>query len=136
MEYVKGLVGILILANVFLSFFLISSPSGPTGYCILGTQCNSVQSSEYGEIFGIKVSWFGFTSFLGLLIIYLLSEYKKIPGKIFTISVVLGALFALYFIYLQFFILENICSTCMVIDGFMIIIASARIYDNIKRKNN
>jgi len=134
MEYIKGLIGILILADIILSFSLITPTSGLAGFCILGNQCNSVQNTQYGEFLGIKLGWLGFIAFSCLLIIYLITQRKRKYQKYFLASVSLGSLFALYFIYLQLFVLKKICATCMVIDSMMIAIAVISIYDFIKNK--
>ena len=58
-----------------------------------------------------------------LFILYVLEIKNKIPYKYFVTITLLGLLLAVYFIFLQIFIIGKICSTCFIIDFFAMIIA-------------
>ncbi|MAG24368.1 hypothetical protein CMI47_02215 [Candidatus Pacearchaeota archaeon] len=122
MKYTQGLILILILLNVFLAAFIIYTESTETYVCAKGFSCESVLNSKYSETFGIKTSYLGLTYFLVLLLTYTLTYHKKIPQKYFTILAAIGALYAIYFLYIQAFVLKAFCSNCLVVDIAAIII--------------
>ena len=99
--------------------------------------CESVQGGEYGRILGVKTSQAGPFAFLILLISYI---YGNVKGKYkdnfieaYYLFVVLGTLFALYFLYVQFFILKQFCSTCLIID-FTVILVGILSYIQYRRR--
>lgn len=114
----------LIIANVFISGYLIYSDLvGKTGICLTGQACKIVQTSQFSSILGINLSYIGFSSFIFLLIVYLLSFKNKTNYTIFLIFSIIGGLFALYLLTLQFLVIKAICSTCLAIDIFTLTIA-------------
>lgn len=119
-----GLLLFLIVVEIFLSsnIAFFSQSGNGTYFCSSGSSCEEIQNSEYGSILGIKVSYFGFFSFLFLFIVLIFSiKFKKLE-QFFLLVAFIGFLFSIYFIYIQFFILKNICQNCMIIDSIMIII--------------
>ncbi len=80
----------------------------------IASDCGKVLRSSYSVMFGIPLAVFGIIqySFL-LLVIILLAVYRK---KIFAYWVILqsmiGAIFSLYFMYIQIGILKSICTYC------------------------
>ncbi len=80
--------------------------------------CNTVQNSQYAQTLGIKNSNYGILIFSLLIIITITHIFKptKNKKKIINLSIILGALISLYFIYLQKYILKSYCKYCMVID--------------------
>lgn len=128
MTYLKKLVLLLIITEIFLSAFIIYEDYSGTYKCITG-DCKEVQNSEYGQIFGIKVSVIGLTSFVALLGLWLLSHKNTKMQKLFLTATAIGALGAIYFISVQLFILKKICSNCIAIDITIIIIAILSLYE-------
>ncbi|MBX4196266.1 hypothetical protein KW805_01625 [Candidatus Pacearchaeota archaeon] len=135
MRYTQGLIGLLILAELVLAGSVLWGDYHQETVCVFGSGCSEVQHSIYSTILGIKVSMFGFISFILLAILYVLSHTKTIKPIVFVSVAKLGAFFSLYFLIIQFFVLKKICSTCLVIDIMMILIASLAIYDLLKNKN-
>lgn len=134
---------LLIFTIVFNGYLAFASTSGSV-ICLTGegdhSGCSSVQNSKYGEIFGIKVIWFGLIAFIVLLVLYFLAfgkrKYDKSTHYLYMTFTSIGAIFAIYFIYVQKFILDTFCSSCLVIDSAMIIIyaLSAIEFYKIKRR--
>ena len=123
MEYFKGLILFLIIANITLSSYIIYTDlTGKEGLCLTGQDCKIVQNSSYSSIFGIKLSYFGLISFIILLIIFILYIKNKVNLLLFKLVTFLGVLFAFYFLYLQIFVIKAICSTCLTIASIAIII--------------
>ncbi|MFA6533227.1 MAG: quinone-dependent dihydroorotate dehydrogenase [Patescibacteria group bacterium] len=79
------------------------------------SDCGKVLRSSYSVMFGIPLAVLGVTQYIFLLlIIVFLFKYKK---RIFIYWLILqsmvGAIFSLYFVYLQLVILKSICIYCM-----------------------
>jgi uncharacterized membrane protein len=133
MEYKKGLIGMLILVNLFLSGYLAYIyTTNDRGFCLTGEGCNLVQDSEYSKIFGIQLPWFGLLSFVLLLAVYYLDTKNNIDNRILPTISLIGSIFAMYFLYVQIFIIGALCSTCLVTDLFTILIAVLVLTDFIK----
>lgn len=83
------------------------------------TSCYAVQQSGYKETLGINNSYFGLIAFsiLGILALYQIHEPKKWVKKVLTYGIVIGALFAGYFFYLQFYVINAICRYCFIVDS-------------------
>ena len=137
MEYRRGLIGLLIIFNIILSGVLIYNDKAGSDICLTGGSCELVQNSQYSQLFGLKLTNLGviaFTALLGLYIIYL-KKLNKHLERLFILASIIGALMALSFMYLQFFLIGATCSNCMIIDSFAIIIALLALYDLKKKKN-
>jgi uncharacterized membrane protein len=112
----KAILAIFILAIIssgILSFVSVEQACGG-----VQTTCYAVQTSQYEQTFGIKNAYVGLFIFSIMAILTFL--YIKNPSKskkqMITLGIIGGALFALYFLYIQFFILDALCKYCMVID--------------------
>ncbi|MBS3089990.1 hypothetical protein J4461_03900 [Candidatus Pacearchaeota archaeon] len=119
----------LIAINLILSLYLVYSDSSSNAFCIIGKNCDSVQNSAYGNLFGVKLSWIGVVAFTFLLILYYLSHRSYTRYKLFAASALLGAILAAYFIIIQAFVLKQVCSSCIVIDAVMLIITGMSVYE-------
>ncbi len=81
----------------------------------IASDCGKVLRSSYSIMFGVPLAVFGVIQYSFLLIaIILFAIYRK---KIFIYWLILqsaiGAIFSLYFIYIQLVILNSICTYCM-----------------------
>ncbi len=102
-----------IIASGILSFVSVEQACGG-----IQTTCYAVQTSQYEQTFGIKNAYIGLFIFSLLAILTFMhikspSKYKK---QILTLGIIGGTIFTLYFLYLQFFVLNAMCRYCMVID--------------------
>lgn len=132
MKYWKGLILILILAEICVSIFSVyESYTGFTA-CFSGFNCKTVQSSAYASIGGIKLSWIGLIAFSVLLITFILAYKRNISYKLFWLGTIIGCIGAIYLISIQTFVLKTFCSSCLAIDALMIIIGIATLTDFIK----
>lgn len=124
MNKLERITWFIIMIDVLISIYLVYSSYTQTAYCLFDGDCNSVQNSIYGTIFGIKLSWFGLFSFLTLLVVFIIEKKKptaRMRNVFFTLTIV-GSIFAAYFILIQLFVLKQICTFCIVIDSIMILI--------------
>ena len=126
----------LIIFEIIITAYLLFSGTGNSYLCLDNSSCSSVQNSIYGKIFGVKLSLFGSLSFIILLSAYLLMIKGRIKYEKFLFLGIIGLILALYFIYLQIFVLKEICSSCMVIDIGMIMIFFLILWDYRKVKKN
>ena len=115
-----------ILFSIFLISLIISSviTFTPTpAICDPNEGCDAVLTSSYAETLGVKNSAIGMIAFGILTIITLLQIRNKSHKKrnFIFLGIVIGSLIALYFIFIQAFILKVWCKYCMVVDIGMII---------------
>lgn len=122
---IKVAILVLLLAEIIMSVSLAYENWKRTDetLCIIGESCTSVQSSIYGEIFGLKVSYMAVFVFIVLLVMYF------VHSKLFIFGIAVGTVVSLYFIALQIFVLKEICTSCMFIDGTMLIIFGLALWE-------
>lgn len=99
------------------SYLSLKQLSGSSVVCSIYEvdSCSNVLTSEYSKLFDIPLSIWGFGYYLTLFIlilIYSASTDKKFFKALFGMSI-FGFLFSLRLVYLQFFVIENICFYCM-----------------------
>lgn len=100
--------------------------------CIVTEGCSLVRHSAYSTILGIKVSLFGLIASIALLALFL-NKKHKVAKNLFPILAYIGSLFAIYFISVQLFVIKAICSTCLIVDIVVIIIAALVFYNQKRR---
>lgn len=120
-KVVSLIIIVLIILEIAMSSYLIYKDATSSNVCFIGSDCNQVQNSQYGQIFGIKLPYYGVLAFFILLIVYFINT------KFFKILTSVGAIISLILIFIQFFILKKICINCMFVDIAMIIIFLASI---------
>jgi uncharacterized membrane protein len=105
--------GICFIMSAILSFMTPEQACGG-----VETTCYAVQTSEYESTLGVNNSYFGLIAFsiLGILALYQIREPKKTIKKLMNYGIIAGAIFASYFLYLQFFVIDALCRYCMVVD--------------------
>ena len=107
---------VLILLNIALSSLIFYYSTQGETFCTFGDFCATVQSSSYGNLFGMPVSLFGIFSFALLFVLYILTLKTTAFEPYFVFSAIIGSLFALYFIFIQLFLLRAFCFSCLIID--------------------
>jgi len=128
------LVSILLLVALASSAILAFEPLSVV--CNAEQGCALVQNSVYAYTFGIKNSLYGVGIFSVLLLLALLQIFKH-SGKMerfLKSSLIVGSAVAVYFLFLQIFILHAYCKYCIVVD-LSVILALLVIYSP-KRKIN
>ena len=104
---------ICFIASTILSFIPPKEACGGSE-----TGCYIVSQSEYAQTIGINNCYFGLIAFSVLIIltIHHLLKPKKYKKQLILVGLIIGSIFALYFIYLQFIIIQACCHYCMVVD--------------------
>lgn len=122
---------ILILLTISLISSIILSLDQNSSFCNIGGGCDIVKNSTYASTFGIKNYYYGIVVFTFLIIITLMHIHKKSDNKyrILALGLLTSSAIAIYFIFLQIFILKAFCSFCMVVD-ISILIATAVFMSN------
>ena len=111
--------------KIFLVIFILAlissiliTANASTGLCKPGNGCDTVNSSVYGTTFGIKNSVYGIFifSFMIFLTLIHIKKPNRHTRRILHLLVIIGSLIALYFMYLQFFVIKAMCEFCLVVD--------------------
>jgi uncharacterized membrane protein len=102
-----------LIASIILSFIPLEQACGGTS-----NSCSTVQTSNYESLFWIKNSYLGMIGFsiLSVLTISHLRNPKRLKKLIISTGIILAALLAVYFLYLQFFVINAVCKYCIVVD--------------------
>lgn len=105
------------VASLVLSFVSLEQACGtnPNGGL---SDCTIVNTSKYETTFGIKNAHLGLIAFpiLALLAILELKKSRKYQRTILNLGIMIGSAFALYFLYIQFFVLKAVCKYCLIVD--------------------
>ena len=106
-----------------LGISLIITFTNPALICGEEKGCDLVLQSKYSSTLVIKNSIYGIPLFALMSIITIMQLYSpsKAKRKIISLAIKGGALVALYFIYLQIFIIKAFCQYCLVIDISLLI---------------
>lgn len=106
---------LLSLVGIVDSIYLTTKHYNASYICSVNG-CEEVLASSYATIFNIPVAILGiiFYSIILLAAITYISQRNKFSLRILTIIPVLGFLFSLWLVYLQLFIIQSICTYCMV----------------------
>lgn len=112
---------LFILFSISLIASLVLSLTSTPLICAKG--CDIVQTSSYAKTLGIKNSIYG--TFIFLILIYLtfleIQNHDKIRKDLIHYSVIMGSAIAVYFLYIQTFILNAWCKYCLVVDFSLIV---------------
>ena len=89
---------------------------GAIPFCVITTGCETVLTSEWHKIFGIPVAFIGaiYYLFLFLLTIAYLDSGRRGLMLLAASATPIGFIASIWFVYLQFFVLKEICSYCVV----------------------
>jgi uncharacterized membrane protein len=83
--------------------------------CVITTGCETVLTSEHSVIFGIPTALLGSFYYLLLFLLAVFSlDMKRGIIRFAAFLTPIGFLASLYFVYLQLFVIKEICSYCVV----------------------
>lgn len=98
----------------------------------IASDCGKVLRSSYSVVFGIPLAAFGVVqySFLLIAILTLIILRKRVLIYWIIFQSMIGAIFSLYFMYLQLIILKSICTYCTLsaLISFIIFIISYKMF--------
>ena len=84
-----------------------------TSFCITGSSCDIVRLSGYSSIYGIPVSLIGLIGYFGLFIITVSNISDRIKWLTIYFISLPGLVFSIYLTYVEVFVLNAICSFCL-----------------------
>lgn len=130
--WISSLIG-LIVSGYLTYVKLFNQPI----YCTPGLgDCQTVNSSQWSELWGIPIALFGMISYLAILLLVFISPripFLKMYNKFFVFGIgTFGFLYSLYLTYLELFIIKTICQWCLVSAICMTIIFIFSIF-NLRR---
>lgn len=134
MKKIDKAIFLFILIVIIISSYLaiIDIFSVDTPFCLTGKSCDIVKNSIYSTLLGIKLSFIGLFYSIVLVVSFLLKINKKLDFEYFTLISGIGAVFAVYFLYIQLFIIGKICTNCVIVDVSIIIIFILTLVKNNK----
>ena len=128
-------IALLALAGLSIALYLWLHKIGVIGDLQCGTgDCEYVQTSPYGALFGVPVAFYGVVGYALILAVALAglqpaSLGRRWPTRLLAVLAVGGFLFTLYLTYIELFVLHAICRWCVasavVITAITIVAGSA-----------
>jgi uncharacterized membrane protein len=115
----RQVIAVLALAGLSIALYLWLHKIGVIGDLRCGTgECEYVQSSPYGTLFGVPVAFYGVVGYAVMLAVALaglqpVSLERRWPTRLLAALAVGGFLFTLYLTYLELFVLHAICRWCV-----------------------
>ncbi|MBU2503920.1 MAG: hypothetical protein KJ879_02610 [Nanoarchaeota archaeon] len=122
MKNVKYKFLLVLFIIAFLGSFALSiAKETNIAFCDISgedTGCSAVYNSTYGQIFGIQNYHIGVVVFfiLSVLSAYQIKFSTENRRGIIHLGTIISAFVALYFLYLQKFVLQSYCEYCLVVD--------------------
>ncbi len=106
-----GVIGLTDATYLTFRHFSLAS-----GTCLIGTGCDNVLASVYSVFAGIPVAAFGIAYYLAIVVLAVAALYtRNFRFMIAAAALSVTGLFAsAWFVYLQFFVLHEICAYCMI----------------------
>ena len=128
---------LIFLISLTSSIILLSTNHGNSNFCNPNGGCSSVQNSKYAYLFGISNSIYGIILFSFLSIITFMEIIKptQIKRLLIDSGAIIGFFIAIYFIFLQIFVLKAFCKYCLIIDFGMILAFILIVVREIQIKN-
>lgn len=107
-----GLSFLGLIDSIYLSYMKLQESDL---VCNVLEGCNLVTQSEYAKIFGIPLAYLGvfFYCLLILTLLFFLKSKKAICFRFLQITIFVGFLSSLYFLYLQVFVIRALCTYCL-----------------------
>lgn len=120
-----AMVALGLLVSGYLSYVQLA---GVEMVCAVGAQggCDVVQNSVYAELFGIKIAYLGFATYVAIGGLILLQDrigFLREYGMLLTFGLVLFAfVYSVYLVYLQAFVLRAFCQWCLAHEAIMTVL--------------
>lgn len=117
-------------------------PNVPVGRFNLN-QCNIVLATPYAKLLGLPTALYGLAVYLllAILILYELNNKRTSSRQRRTMKILaylssVGVLIFVYFIYLQFFVINALCFYCLLSASIMALIFILSVAYNLKYSSN
>jgi uncharacterized membrane protein len=111
----RAAAGLVALAGAGIAGYLTwSHYADASVLCVAGTECGTVQSSEYAFIAGIPVAVLGLAAYGTILA--LIAWDTPVARLAAAALALVGLLFGLYLLAVQLFVIDAVCSWCLAND--------------------
>ena len=122
-----AIVALAAIGLAIAGYLLAVRLAGGVPACGPGGGCETVQTSEYSELFGIPVAAYGFAFSAAVLaagLVWLRRSDRRALLLAYGLGI-LGSLFVAYLTYLELFVIRAICIWCVaygttVVAGFVV----------------
>ena len=110
---------VLVVLGLLDSIYLVwVKYTGAYALCGPIGDCESVNSSQYSEIFGIPIALLGAGAYMVMIVLLLLENRDQVwaefgPMIVFGMSLI-GVLYSIYLTYLEVAVLKAICPYCVI----------------------
>ncbi len=101
-----------LVISSYLTFAHYSSSS--VNFCATGSGCDTVTLSSYSSILGLPVSFMGVFGYLFFIILLTVQISKKVKWTLLFLISIAAFAFSLYLTYLEFFVINAVCSFCVI----------------------
>ena len=96
-------------------YLTIKHYTGEKVPCSIVEGCEQVLTSSYAEIAGIPLAAFGALAYFTAFSLAILAAFgNRLMWQIFGVQVALMAIFTIWLVYLQAFVIEAFCQFCLV----------------------
>lgn len=115
---------------MILSIYITINQFSPIDSCFQAGGCAIVDASRFSRINIIPLSIVGIFIFIFIFLLLLWQMKKPTKNKenIISVVLILTSFFALYLIYLQFFVINAICQYCLIIDFLVLTMLIAWLF--------
>lgn len=122
-QHKHDIIVIFALLGFGVSLYLaITHYLGFTVPCDITHGCEVVLNSKYSMLLGLPLSVWGIGYFTAVIVSALLANHYFVWRRLLTLLLSVGALGALVFLGIQFFILKKVCQYCLTTDITSIIL--------------
>ena len=90
--------------------------------CDITHGCEAVLSSKYAGLLGLPLSVWGLAFYVAVIVLCLLANHYQICKKVLTWFLALGSFAAAAFLFLQFFVIRQICQYCLLADLLAVVL--------------
>jgi uncharacterized membrane protein len=96
------------------AYVYYTQKTGRTLRCLIGNSCDIVTKSRYARTFGIDNSAAGAAYYAAVLAFILLLQLGiPVPWQLAFAASLAASLFSVYLVYLQLFVIRELCDWCM-----------------------
>jgi len=103
-------------------------------YIRCGDECSAVLGSRYAEgVAGVPLAAFGAIAYLTVIVAAISTAFGSSVGRrIFSVIALFMALFSLWLIYLQAFVIHAFCQYCLASAAACFALAGLAIFDRLR----
>ncbi len=105
--------------SIYLTVYKILGVTIP---CSVTHGCETVLSSRYSTLLGVPLAEWGIVFFAAVIFAALMANHYRVWRRLLGLGLGAGALAALVFLSLQFFVIKQVCQYCFVCDTLAIIL--------------